>query len=113
LRGEAILPTLRLQEPNEWADEIHALLKFPKTRIGRTKQKTLVIKNNGTIPATAKFELDHHKAFKFLDQPTFTLPPKQMKAFNVKFTPVEIGDNSWTIQFKTLLNNFECQKIKV
>ena len=67
LRGEGILPTLRLQEPSEWIDDMHALMKFPRTRIGKVKTKQLVIKNAGTIPATVKFELSHHKDFKFND----------------------------------------------
>ena len=55
LRGEGILPTLRLQEPHEWIDDMHALMKFSKTRIGKSKSKVLIIKNEGTIPATVKF----------------------------------------------------------
>jgi len=58
------------------ANNTHALIQFPKTRIGKTKSKTLVIKNDGVIPATAKFELTGHKSFKFMDQATFTLSPK-------------------------------------
>jgi hypothetical protein len=32
---------------------MHALVSFGKCRIGKTKNKTLLIKNEGTIPATA------------------------------------------------------------
>lgn len=55
LKGEGALPTLKVEAPKEFADERTLLLKFPKTRIGKTCTQTISLKNDGTMPATAKF----------------------------------------------------------
>lgn len=67
LRGEGVMPTLRLDQPSKWVDETKALLQFGKIRVGRSVKKTIVFRNDGNMPATAKFELTGHKAFKFVD----------------------------------------------
>jgi hypothetical protein len=88
-------------------------LQFGKIRVGRTIKKTVILRNDGSMPATAKFELDHHDAFKFVDQAIFTLSPGQMRAFNVEFTPQKCEKFSWDISVTTLLNDYEKQVIQV
>jgi len=39
------MPTLRLDEPNEWVDETKALLSFGKIRVGRTVKKHVTFVN--------------------------------------------------------------------
>ena len=74
-----------------------ALLEFPKTHLGKTVKKVLIAKCDGAIPSTAKFVLNPHPAFKFIDQAVFTLTPKTYHTFNVEFTPHEVGNFSWEI----------------
>jgi hydrocephalus-inducing protein len=55
LKGEGALPTLKVESPTDYADERTILVKFPKTRIGKTQTQSIKLKNEGSIPATAKF----------------------------------------------------------
>jgi hydrocephalus-inducing protein len=62
-------------------------VKFPKTRIGKTQRKAIQLKNEGSIPATAKFDLTPNESFKFLDNNSTTLTPKSYGTFNILFEP--------------------------
>jgi len=77
------LPTIKVDSPKEFADERTLLLKFPKTRIGKSCTQSISLKNDGSIPATAKFELTHNDHFKFIDNNSMSLTPKSYGVFNV------------------------------
>ena len=113
LKGEGALPTIKVESPKEFSDERTLLLKFPKTRIGKTHCQSISLKNDGSIPATAKFELTHNDHFKFLDNNSTTLTPKSYGIFNVEFKPSEAGVKVWEINCTTLLNQFESFKFKI
>lgn len=77
------MPTIKVDSPKEFADERTLLLKFPKTRIGKSCTQSISLKNDGSIPATAKFELTHNDHFKFIDNNSMSLTPKSYGVFNV------------------------------
>jgi len=77
------LPTIKVDSPKEFADERKLLLKFPKTRIGKSCTQSISLKNDGSIPATAKFELTHNDHFKFIDNNSMSLTPTSYGVFNV------------------------------
>ena len=77
------MPTIKVDSPKEFADERTLLLKFPKTRIGKSRTQSISLKNDGSIPATAKFELTHNDHFKFIDNNSMSLTPKSYGVFNV------------------------------
>ena len=87
LKGEGALPTLRVEQPKEYLDERTILLKFPRTRVGKTNNQQISLKNDGSIPATAKFDLSPSDSFKFLDNSSISLNPKTYATFNVQFSP--------------------------
>ena len=66
LKGEGALPTIKVEQPKEYADERTLIVKFPKTRIGKSCTQSIILKNDGTIPATAKFDLTPNDHFKFV-----------------------------------------------
>lgn len=66
LRGEGVLPTLKLQHPVSYLDERTPLLKFPRLRVGKTASMCIVLKNDGSVPATVKFDTTQHDCFKFV-----------------------------------------------
>ena len=47
LRGEGVLPTLKLEFPKDYLDERTSLLKFSKMRVGKQSVLNLVLKNDG------------------------------------------------------------------
>lgn len=89
------------------------MLKFPKTRVGKANTQQISLKNDGSIPATAKFDLIPSESFKFLDNATVSLNPKTYSVFNIEFKPLEVGNKQWDITATTLLNQFETMRFKI
>lgn len=61
------MPTLKLEKPKEYLNETTVLLKFPKVRIGKDLIQSVVLKNDGQVPATVKFDLTTNENFRFID----------------------------------------------
>ena len=57
LRGEGTLPTLQIEKPKETEADGTPVLRFRKTRIGKESILSIVLKNEGSIAATARFEM--------------------------------------------------------
>lgn len=113
LRGEGAMPTLKLEKPKDWFNESTPMLRFPKTRVDKSVVLPIVIKNEGQIQATVKFDLTPNDNFKFLDPASTSLNPKTYANFNVMFKPREPGVKQWTIAMQTLLNPYEQNKMLV
>jgi hydrocephalus-inducing protein len=113
LKGDGALPTIKVEKPKEFADERTILIKYPKTRIGKACVQSISLKNEGSLPATTKFELTHNDHFKFIDSNSLTLSPKAYGIFNIEFKPKEAGLKQWEITANTLLNQFECYRFKI
>lgn len=95
LKGEGALPTIKVEKPKEYFDQRTLILKFPKTRIGKACTQSISLKNEGSIQATAKFELTPNEHFKFIDNNSITLSPKSYGIFNIEFKPKEAGIKFW------------------
>lgn len=52
------------------------MLKFNRLRVGKTNQMKIVLKNDGQVPATIKFDTTQHDSFRFLSHTSYTLAPK-------------------------------------
>ncbi|EGR29178.1 hypothetical protein IMG5_161280 [Ichthyophthirius multifiliis] len=113
LKGEGSLPTIKLEKPKEYFNDQTPMLKFPKVRIDKSCILPIIIKNDGKIPATVKWDLISNENFKFLDQNSYTLTPKSYKTFNISFCPKEQGIKQWQIQLQTLLNPYEITKFMI
>ncbi|CAD8206755.1 unnamed protein product [Paramecium octaurelia] len=114
LRGEGALPTLKLEKPKDWLDERTPVVKFGRVRLGKTLTMPIVLKNDGQIPATVKWDLTAvNEHFRFLDQNTFTLTPKTTATFNIEFTPKDVGVKQHYFVMQTLLNPYEVTKVAV
>ena len=112
LRGEGVLPTVKVEKPREFIDERTLSLKFPKTRLGKTCILPVVMKNDGAIPASVKWELPPNENFR-MENTSLTLGPKSYGTFNVEFRPTEAGPKVWEVNAQTLLNQYETTKIRV
>jgi len=107
------MPTLKLEKPKDYFNETTVLLKFPKVRIGKELIQSVVLKNDGQVPATVKFDLTTNENFRFIDQNSLTLTPKTYATFNIEFRPSQPGLKQWLIAYQTLLNPYEITKIMV
>lgn len=61
------MPTIKLEKPKEYFNENTPMLKFPKVRIDKSLVLPIVLKNEGYVPATVKFDLTTNENFRFLD----------------------------------------------
>lgn len=60
-----------------------------------------------------KWDLVTNENFRFVDQNSYTLPPKTYKTFNIEFKPKEAGLKQWQIAMQTLLNPYEVTKFMI
>lgn len=65
LRGEGTLPTLQCEKPEETDADGIPVLKFKKTRVGKEVILPLLLKNEGQVPATARFDAITNESFVF------------------------------------------------
>jgi hydrocephalus-inducing protein len=72
-----------------------------------------MLKNDGLIPATIKFDLSQQDGFRFLSTNTLTISPKSYSTFRIDFQPTTPGQKQWLINYETLLNQYENNRIMV
>jgi hydrocephalus-inducing protein len=71
-----VLPTLKLEQPKDYIDERTPVLKFSRLRVNKSTVLPIVLKNDGSVPATVKFDTTYHNCFKFLSAGSYTFAPK-------------------------------------
>ena len=111
LRGEGTLPTILVEKPDEVDGEGIPVLKFKKTRIGRDSLLQIVLKNEGQVPATARFDALHHECFEFQSNLSHTITPKSYHAFDIRFVPKQAQVENFLVTFSTLGNPYEQHKV--
>jgi len=111
LRGEGTLPTLLVEKPEEVDAEGAPVLRFRKTRIGRDAVLSIVLKNEGQVPATARFDALRHDCFHFLGNMSHTITPKSYQAFDIKFVPKQAQNESFLLTFATMGNPYEQHRV--
>lgn len=113
LRGEGTLPTLQIEKPKELDTDGTPMLKFKKTRIGKDSIMTIVLKNEGSVSATARFDVVKNECFNFLGNLNHTITPKSYHAFDIKFVPKVAQVEKFLLTFNTQHNPFEQHKVLV
>ena len=43
------------------------MLKFPKVRVGKSVTMPIILKNDGQVPATVKWDLNQNDNYRFVD----------------------------------------------
>ena len=107
LKGEGILPTLKVLENKE-------IIDFGKIRSDRIKIKKVVLKNIGLIPATTVCRIDSkNRNFRLISPPERTIMPQESYPFEIQFKPGQKGVFENFIEFETILNRFEKSRFKI
>lgn len=107
LRGEGTLPSLLIEKPSELDTDGTPILKFKKTRIGRDGTHSIILKNEGQVPATARFDAIRHECFKFLGNMSHAITQKSYQSFEIKFIPKVAKVETFLLTFSTMGNPFE------
>jgi len=79
--------------------------------MGKTSSNHIVLKNDGTVPATVKFEQISSDFFRLESSSTATIQPKNYQSFEIKFDPKTDKVEKAIVQYKTLHNPYEAPKI--
>jgi hypothetical protein len=73
----------------------------------------LVLKNEGSVAATARFDPLKSDAFGFAANLTHTLTPKTYHGFDIRFCPQEPGVQKYLLTFNTAHNPYEQHKVMI
>ena len=111
LRGEGTLPTIVLDQPQEFGEDGSAILRFKKTRISKYSTNVISLKNDGTVAATVKFEPISNEFFSYSCPTTAIIQPKSYQTFEMKFEPKSVNIEKATLLYKTLFNPYENPRI--
>jgi len=111
LRGEGTLPTLQVEKPDQFEPDGTPVLRFKKTRIGKDCIMSLILKNEGQVAATARFDAITNEVFSFEGNMNQTIPNKQFHAFDIRFKPSAAKVEKFLLTFSTLNNVFEQHKV--
>ena len=120
LRGEGTLPTLSLSLPGSgqgstFSDSGEPVLQFPRLRLGKEKEISLVVRNDGSVPARGKLEMASCSGFYFEGVPSgpFELAPKRTLGARLVFSPEEAGEYKHKMQLSVEDNRFDSQLIDI
>ena len=111
LRGEGTLPTLQVEKPDQTEADGTPMLKFKKTRIGKDGILPIILKNEGQVAATARFDAITNEQFTFEGNMNQTIGPKSYHAFDIRFKPAAAQLEKFLLTFSTMNNVFEQHKV--
>jgi len=115
LTGEGILPSISVEDPIERDEKSSAVVvKFqraPLRSVGRraeAKTRYIVLRNEMTVPATARFDVENTTEFSFSGRGRLiTLAPRETATLSVGYHPASPGKHECKIVMKILQNPFE------
>jgi len=111
LRGEGVLPSVILEKPANVGDDGNPTLRFKRTRVDKSQKDTIVLKNDGSVPATVQFEPIKAEVFNLVSPTAATILPKSYQSFELSFEPKDIGESKYVAAFSTVHNPYELQKV--
>ena len=87
------------------------MLKFKKTRVGKDSILPIILKNEGQVAATARFDAITNEQFSFEGNMNQTITQKSYHAFDIKFKPTAAQQQKFMLTFSTMNNVFEQHKV--
>lgn len=113
LRGEGTLPHLTVDQPHTLDEENGCIrMDFPRVFCDQSRSRSftrqIVVRNEGIVPATARFDTDNTDVFRFsgLGQ-MVTVDAGQTTTFDVAFHPPAPGMHKAELKMVILRNPFE------
>ena len=87
------------------------VLKFRRVRVGKELILPIGLKNEGQVPATARFDAITNEAFSFEGNMNQTISEKSYHNFDIRFKPTVSQVEKFMLTFQTLHNVFEQHKV--
>eukprot|EP01022_Parablepharisma_sp_SALTPOND_P020800 TRINITY_DN386_c0_g1_i3.p1 TRINITY_DN386_c0_g1~~TRINITY_DN386_c0_g1_i3.p1 ORF type:complete len:4093 (+),score=589.86 TRINITY_DN386_c0_g1_i3:873-13151(+) len=113
LRGEGVLPTVMMEKPSFIGEDGTPVLMFKKTRLGNVQRESIVLKNDGSLPATVQFDPIVSDVYSLASPNTVTIQPKSYQNFELVFEPKIVGEFKHMVNFVTVNNPYESQQVRV
>ncbi|KAJ3305286.1 hypothetical protein HDV03_001884, partial [Kappamyces sp. JEL0829] len=116
LRGEGTLPRVTIEKPTLKAKNGSPLIKFRRLMVGTFQTLSLLLKNDGIIPAKMKLEWlykDNDDFFCNLLNDYQTLKPGETRSIDIRCQPTSIRKLEGELRLKVLDNTFEDSSIFV
>lgn len=108
VRGEGVLPHVTLVEPSVRAANGHPLLKFPRLLLGREHTLPVLLRNDGSLPASYRLDFPTHASFHIHGGPSaLTLEPRQSQQYMVSYRPQRPGSEEHSFHILVKQNSFE------
>ncbi|KAL9642363.1 hypothetical protein ABK040_007361 [Willaertia magna] len=114
MRGEGLLPQVKIKKPEIAQTDKGLQLKFPRTLLGKTSEQQITIFNESILPATVRFDFVQHSSLTFSGKlEEFVLAAKETKTFNMTFEPQDPVKVETYLNMVVLDNHFEDTSIKI
>jgi hydrocephalus-inducing protein len=111
LGGSGTLPCIGFESPTERAADGSLLINFDKVLLERSSRRSIILRNDGVMPATCLFTLVGHSDFIFSSNgSSLTVPPGEKQEIFATFAPKSIGQDenkSAKIKISVLHNQFD------
>lgn len=108
LRGEGVLPHVTVLEPTTRTPAGRPLLKFNRLLVGREQSLPLVLRNDGSLPASYRLDSPSSAAFRITGGPPVgTLEPRTTAEYLVTFAPKTTDTLTHGIGLMVKHNQFE------
>jgi hydrocephalus-inducing protein len=116
LRGDGILPRIKILQPSETDADGRAWAKFGRLLVGKSVSRQVVILNDGIIPALVRVDtmVSAPPSIQFTGRGVqFKLAPGEQQVFELTFNPREAGAAACEIKIAVQQNQFEDSVISV
>ncbi|CAG9464033.1 unnamed protein product [Pedinophyceae sp. YPF-701] len=115
IRGEGVLPHMTLLQPTLRDEASGApVVQFKRLLKGRRAELPIKVRNDGSIPATARLDMAPHGAFALLGESgVFTLQPGASTEAVVRFRANDVDVHEHVVSLDVRQNPFEQTRIKV
>ncbi|ETV98760.1 hypothetical protein H310_08827 [Aphanomyces invadans] len=116
VRGEGTMPCVTIEKPTFREASGVLALAFGRVRVGKSKDMSLLVRNDGIVPATVMFSMPTSTNFSFPDSHnSVTMAPKTSQAFEITFKPLKVHEELCVANLKLSVqyNQFEETIVKL
>ena len=111
LIGSGTMPCIAVEKPTERGEDGALKSDFGRVHIGRTRNQSLVLRNDGVLRTTCLIECEGDKDFVCnAAGGSLVLEPNESKEIGISFKPIVVGENAdrtATVKVTVLNNPFD------
>ncbi|KAF1330314.1 Hydrocephalus-inducing protein, partial [Globisporangium splendens] len=106
LRGEGMMPCVSILEPTQRDASGMLVLNFGRVRVSKSKDLSIILRNDGILSSTVLFSLASNPNFFFaLGNGSVSIAPKATETLSIQFKPQKMHDEATTSLLKIAVHN--------